>query len=116
MEIKGHNLKVAFFQKVRFALQISKSRKKNIPKNLKFKIPAHNLILFWADSDQLKLIEIASNWIRLIILLKSDKIGLNWIKSDQVGSKKINMNQIDCLDKTGSNEIRRNIKIWSNQD
>ena len=66
----------------------------------------------------MKLVQIASNWIKLIIWFKSDKIGSNWIKSDQVGSswikldqkrsvlKKIKMNQIDYLDKTGSNEIR----------
>ena len=44
-------LKVAFFQKVRFGFQTSKSPKKIFQKtilNLKFEIPAHNSIMLWA--------------------------------------------------------------------
>jgi hypothetical protein len=53
-------VKVAFYQKVRFVFQISKSpkKKKKIRKtilSLKFKIPAHNIILFWAGILNFKL-------------------------------------------------------------
>ena len=69
----------------------------------------------------MKLVQIGSNWIRLIIWLNQIKlvqigsnqikwhqVGSNWFKLDQKRSvlKKIKMNQIDYLDKTGSNEIR----------
>jgi hypothetical protein len=82
----------------------------------KLLVICHVLLLTFENSNQIKLVQIGSNWIKLIIWFKSDKIGSNWIKSDQVGSnwikldqigsKKIKMNQIDYLDMTGLNEIR----------
>ena len=41
------------------------------------------LCLTFENSNQIKLLQIASNCIRLIIWLKQDKIGSNWIKLDQ---------------------------------
>ena len=52
------NLKVAFFQKVRFVFQISKSSKKIFQKtilNLKFKFPANNTLLLLAGNLNFKL-------------------------------------------------------------
>ena len=46
-------LKVAFFQKVRFVFQISKSQKKKIFQktilSLKFKFPDNHSVLFWRE-------------------------------------------------------------------
>jgi len=39
--------------------------------------------LDFENSNPIKLLQIASNWIRLIIWLKQDQIGSNWIKLDQ---------------------------------
>ena len=50
--------------------------------------------LTFENSNQIKLVQIASNWIRLNIWFKSDKIGSNWIRLVQIGSKKIKMDQI----------------------
>ena len=50
-------LKVAFFQKVRFVFQISKSQKKYSKKtilSLKFKFPANNSKVFWAGNLNFK--------------------------------------------------------------
>ena len=41
------------------------------------------LFLDFENSNPKKLLQIASNWIRLIIWLKQDQIGSNWIKLDQ---------------------------------
>ena len=46
-----------------------------------------HVCLTFENSNQIKLVQIASNWIRLIIWFKSDKIGSKRIKSDQVGHK-----------------------------
>ena len=49
------------------------------------------LRLTFENSNQIKLLQIASNCIRLIIWLKQDKIGSNWIKLDQIGSNLIKL-------------------------
>ena len=52
------SLKVAFFQIVRFVfldLQISKKIFQKTNLNLNFKIPAYNIILFWAEILNCKL-------------------------------------------------------------
>ena len=41
-------------------------------------------VLTFENSNQIKLLQIASNCIRLIIWLKQDKIGSNWIKLDRI--------------------------------
>ena len=52
------------------------------------------LFLTFENSNQIKLLQIASNCIRLIIWLKQDKIGSIWIKLDQIGSNWIKLDQI----------------------
>ena len=50
---KVDEIKVAFFQKVRFVFQISKSQKKNIPKtilSLQFEFPTSNALLLLAGN------------------------------------------------------------------
>ena len=58
------------------------------------------LLFDFENSNQIKLLEIASNCIELIIWLKQDKIGSNWIKLDQIGRKQ------NKLDQTWSNWIK----------
>jgi hypothetical protein len=69
----------------------------------KLKQPSHLscllMFLTFENSNQIKLVQIGSNQIKL------NQVGSNWFKLVQIG-KKIKMNPIDHLDKTGSNWIK----------